>query len=479
MTTKLRHSRSRSGFGKWLALIVAMAMLAACNPTDSSSDTTTTTAAATTTAASGATTTAGGSGGESSSDGDERFPDDGRRETLTWATWNWGANYEAMYTSFMDEYTELDPRVEGFDIDVRPYPEYHDALNVGIAGNRAPEVGWIHGSVLDGYIDGGRLVDLRPIIEQYFPDFDLDDFDPQSLANFSRGDALYAIPNSNLVYAIVYNVDLFEEAGIETPLEMIEAGTWTWENLKTAAGELVDSGAARYGIEPGNTQLFNIGWHQLSDFYAEFGGSVWSDDKLTCTINQPGAVEATQLLWDMVFVDESMPGPAADVDFANGDIGMSIVRPAQAPAWVDAGFNWDIVRMPEGPEGFIAGLAQDATVAFANSANPELGAIFAVFTGTPENSRRFLSITPMPRASILSDVEAIRNSDSVLTPVQMDQAVLPALTAERWVPQYSHPNFAEVHSVSMPIFDQLWLPDADVQSVLDDVCAAIQPILGG
>lgn len=455
---KLWRTRSVS---TWLALTVGVALVAACNPTDTGGPATTSSDSVSLPAAT-----------------DGAFPDDGRRETLTWATWNWGDNYKDMLTGFMDDYTALDPRVEGFKTDVRPYSEYFDALNVAIAGQRAPEVGWIHGSVLDSYIDGGRLVDLRPVIEQYFPDYDLDDFDPQTIENFSRGDALYAIPNSNLVYSIVYNKDLFDQAGIDTPLEMMEAGTWTWDNLRKAAKELVDSGAARYGVIPGSTQLYNIGWHQLSDFYAEFGGSVWSDDKTTCTINEPGAVDATQFLWDMVYADESMPGPGVDVDFANGDIGMSIERAAQAPGWSEAGFAWDIVRMPDGPEGFIAGRAQDATVAFKDSANPDLGAIFAAFTATPENAQKYLSITPVPRTSIISDTEAIRNSDLVLTPEQMDQAVLPALTAENWVPQYSHPNFSEIHSRSMPVFDELWQPDADVQSVLDDVCSAIQPLMG-
>lgn len=82
-------------------------------------------------------------------------------------------------------------------------------------------------------------------------------------------------------------------------------------------------------------------------------------------------------------------------------------------------------------------------------------------------------------AAVPRTLKRCPTSDSVLTPEQMDQAVLPSLTAAEWVPQYSHPNFAEVHSLSMPVFDLLWLPDADVQTVLDEVCETIQPALGG
>lgn len=461
-----------------LVVAVAVAMLAAaCGTGDTSDESTDTTAAATETTAAGSDTTAGSD--DTATDGEGMFPDDGTSATLTWSTWNWGANYEEMLGGFMEEYAALDPRVEGFEVDVRPYSEYHSSLNVAMAAGRAPEVGWIHGSVLDAYIDAGRLVDLRPVIEEYFPDYDLDDYNEDALANLSRGDALYAIPAGDQVYSMVYNSDLFEAAGIDTPLEMIEAGTWNWENLQTAAKQLVDSGAARFGFDMGSTQLYNIGWHQLAEFYAAFGGSVWSDDKTQCTINEPEAVEATQLLWDMVFVDESMAGPGVDVDFASGDIGMSITRNNQAPGWNDAGFGWDIVRMPDGPEGFVPGHTANAVVAFVDSPNPELGAIFAAFTGTVENAREFLAISPIPRNSILEDVEAIRTSDSILTPEQMDQAVLPALTAEDWIPGFGHPNFDEVHSQSMPIFDEVWLPGADVQGVLDDVCESIQPLLGG
>ena len=42
----------------------------------------------------------------------------------------------------------------------------------------------------------------------------------------------------------------------------------------------------------------------------------------------------------------------------------------------------------------------------------------------------------------------------------------------------SHANFAAISNALQPKLDAVWAEGADVKSVLGDVCAAIEPLLG-
>ena len=46
------------------------------------------------------------------------------------------------------------------------------------------------------------------------------------------GDDVYAIPFSTSPFIMIYNADLFAEAGLKDPNEYVAEGTWTWETFR-------------------------------------------------------------------------------------------------------------------------------------------------------------------------------------------------------------------------------------------------------
>jgi multiple sugar transport system substrate-binding protein len=402
--------------------------------------------------------------------------DDGRRVDLTFMNWFYQGDMQAAYDEFIESYKQLDPRVQNVLVEEQPFVRYHDVMNVKLAGNNPPDVAWIHASLQDAYIDAGRLRDLRPYLES-LPDFDLDDFTPSSLAKWSRGDALYALPFTNATNVVFYNKDIFEQAGLPTPLEMEAAGEWTWENLAKVSKQLVDSGAARYGFHFGNN-IYTNGWRNLVEIWGPYGGGPWSEDGTTCRFNAPETVAATQLVHDMIFKDKSHPEPGIDVDFATGDVGMSLTRPNFAFRWKDGGFEWDVVRQPDGPMGYVPSLAQNGIAVFADSPNPDIAEGFLAHTLTRDNAIRFQVNTPSNRASTHTP-EILTQAVPDLTPEQMERTVVKALHNEQNVFEYAHRNFGPLFTNSHQIFDgKMWKADADVQAVSDEICEAITPLLG-
>ena len=80
---------------------------------------------------------------------------------------------------------------------------------------------------------------------------------------------------------------------------------------------------------------------------------------------------------------------------------------------------------------------------------------------------------PPARASVLSS-DAFLTANSLVTPEQME---IVAQGIEKGTVLPNHPNYPQIEATALPIFDQLWRPDVDVQPVLDEVCSAITPLL--
>lgn len=401
---------------------------------------------------------------------------DARQVELTFMNWFFGGDMGGIYTEFINEFVASEPRVTAVNVETQPFQRYHDVLNVKVAGQNAPDVSWIHASLQDAYIDAGRLYDLRPTLES-IEGFDLDDFTPQSLAPWTRDNSLYALPFTNATNVVFYNIDLFEQASLKTPEELEAEGNWNWETLKSTAKQLVDSGAARFGFHFGNN-IYTNGWRNLVEIWGPYGGGPWSQDGTECRFNAPETVTSTQLVHDMVFADESHPPPGLDVDFATGDVGMSLTRPNFAFRWKDGGFNWGVVRQPDGPQGFVPSLAQNGIAVHAGTANPDLAALFVAYTLTRDNAIRFQVNTPSNRLSTFTS-EILARAVPDLTPEQMERTVIKALQNDAVVYEYAHRNFGPLFTHSHTIFDgQMWKADADVNAVLNSICDVITPLLG-
>jgi multiple sugar transport system substrate-binding protein len=390
--------------------------------------------------------------------------------------WFYDGPMKDVYDKYIASFLGQQPAVSAVNVETHPFVRYNDVLNVQLAANQPPNVSWINASVGPQYVGSGRLYDLGPAIEAV-PDFDLADFGEDTLAPWMHDGKLVALPFTNAGNVVFYNKDIFEAAGVPTPIELQEQGNWTWETVRETAKALKDNGGARYGFVH-NNNIFTLGFRNLVELWNAYGAAPWSADGLTCTFNSPEAVAATQLLWDMIFTDQSHPGPDVQWDFAAGDIGMAMGRSNQiGPNLAEVPFEWDVTALPEGPAGFVPSRAQNGIAVWAEAPNPELAAEFVVHTLIKENAALFSSNSPSPRKSLQS-IEVIAPVTPYLSEEQLERSVIPALTSETFGFEYSHQNFAPVERNANLVFDgQIWVEGADVQAGLDQVCNDVQPLM--
>jgi multiple sugar transport system substrate-binding protein len=399
----------------------------------------------------------------------------GQKAELSMLSWNYTGTMKDAYDGYVTGFLAKEPKVATVSIEAQPFVNFGDVLNVRLSAKMPPNISWINASTGPQYVKSGKLVDLTPAIDAT-SDFDLTDYPDAALAPWRNGDKLVALPFTNASNVVFYNADIFAKADIPTPLELSNEGKWTWDTMRDTARQLVTRQSAKYGLLL-NNNIFTNGFRNMIDIYAPYGAAPWSDDGQTCTINSPQSVQATQLIWDMIYTDKSLPGPGVQADWTAGNIGMVLGRANAFNNLGDLPFKWDIVSVPDGPNGFVPERAQNGIGVWADAPNSDLAAEFVVYTLTKDNSIKFAANTPSPRKS-LANLDAIQPANKILNGDQLTRSVIKALNAQNFKLEYSHANYAPVEKQINQDFDaSIWNETAQIPAALNKMCADVAPLL--
>ncbi len=98
-------------------------------------------------------------------------------------------------------------------------------------------------------IDSGTAIPLQDFIDR--DNFDISDLSEGLVRSYTIDGKFYALPMGSSLVGIVYNADLFEQAGVDPALLK------SWDGVFEAAQKLVDSGVCTYGgaIAPSGFEL--------------------------------------------------------------------------------------------------------------------------------------------------------------------------------------------------------------------------------
>jgi len=231
-----------------------------------------------------------------------------------------------------------------------------DAFVVASASNEAPDILAMHPQELAQFIVLDLLTPLDDLIagsEILKPENYLESaWNP----NIYEG-TLYAIPLDLHMHGLYYNLDLFEQAGIENPpatgAELIEIGK---QLTVDANGNHPDD----EGFDPNNIVQYAINMHsnhhaffQWWALYRQLGGELISEDGTECAMDIDKAAQAWQFLQDLVYTHHIAPQGQTDYarDFLSGRTAMLIDGPWQMPAFeaaeAETGFRWASAKYPQ------------------------------------------------------------------------------------------------------------------------------------
>ena len=194
------------------------------------------------------------------------------------------------------------------------------------------------------YVDSSRFPDL--VAEQVLEPIgdrldDPDDFFEALRETFTYEGELYCPPKDFSILALQYNVQMFDEAGIEPPT--------TWDELAAAAEALTTDDTAGLVLGP---ELARLGV-----FINQAGGSILTEDE-TSNITDPASLEGLRFI-EQMFTEGWATTPAElDAGWSGEAFGQERAAMTIEGNWIigamNAEFpdiNYATAPLPEGPGG--------------------------------------------------------------------------------------------------------------------------------
>lgn len=389
---------------------------------------------------------------------------------LRMTVWTADESQLGLFDDIAQEYIDANPDlVSSVDFEVLPFEDYTTSLTTQLAGGNTPDLGWIFESNAPEFVESGALVDIGPTLQDT-DGYEYDDIVSTNLDLWSTDEGLFAYPFSNSPFNIFVNTDRIEESGQPNPADLVESGEWTYDAAREIAIESVDElGGAGLVVRDFDYSI----WENLATVWGGWGAEPWSEDGQTCTFTNPEMVDAMTWLHEATFTDGAIPGPGTSVDFFGGDVTMTVTQISRA-ASLDGSFEWDVVPLPAGPAGQQNVVGQAGIGVFANGDNPEIAADFLAHFTSPESAEKLAAYFPPPRESLLN-ADVLGDANPLLSNEQLESVVVGGIIDATAKP--AHANFAQVQSTVRGELDALWTEGADVEAVLQDVCAAAEPLL--
>lgn len=250
-------------------------------------------------------------------------------EISVWLTPQWqgvldasedGADYDSFFNHaaerFEDEYDKYDVKV---NVEVVAGDQRDELLNVNLSGGTPPDIFFESTFAMEEYAHRGALLPLTDIID----DEARADIDESYWENVTFGDDVYFYPFQHMPGTLVYNADMFRDAGLEDYIGgEDEIKTWTIDELE----EIL------YGVKENLPRDKYTNAYPMSLFAVNNQGDTWNlaylrmfgndvyDDDGNLVFDDENGVKALE--WLKKIYDEELTNPGAESVSSNDALAM-------------------------------------------------------------------------------------------------------------------------------------------------------------
>lgn len=160
---------------------------------------------------------------------------------------------------------------------------YADRLQTMMGADEEPDAFFVGQESVSAYAEAGTVADLEGDFDQEI----LDDFDQDVFDAMIPVEGLPYIPKDFQTLGIMYNEEVFSNAGHDEFPE-------TWSEFRTALEDIRDEGEVDYPyVEAGSSLFAGYIWYAL---LAGNGGQVMNDDRTECVVHSEEAVEVLEFI---------------------------------------------------------------------------------------------------------------------------------------------------------------------------------------
>ena len=385
--------------------------------------------------------------------------------TVTMWSFPLSVDDKAMFEPIIEEFNELHPNIK-IDIQHLPWSGRYEKMLTAIAGGEAPNVVYLNDFQVPLFAATDNLVPISEVYTQKELDAMYTD---GAMGALTYDGTLYALPVLQNSLGYMYNVDLFEEAGLDpdNPPE-------TWDEIEAAAakltkkneqGEIVQAGI-RYDMNRPSpvTSVMNQVW--------QAGGDVLDKDGKVI-INSPETAEAlnwVKSLFDKGYAQKSNLN-GGGFEFASGKVGIELeCEPSKVTQVAAAApeLNFRVGPILTGKEK-VGYVTVGSYAMFSKADDREATVAWVKFLTEAKNAQRILAASGF--ASPRKDV----NSADYLTDERLAAIASQAEWAKGTGPM--NPHYSEILEVLTAEFNSILLGVKSTEKGLEDAQSQIEMIM--
>lgn len=249
-----------------------------------------------------------------------------------------------LWTDYLEERRKVFTERTGIEVEILAMSgnAAREQLLVMRAAGISPDVTDFWGALAGDYISAGFFEDLRPYAAR--AGYQVDElYQPQVVEALTYQGALFSMPNYINPRVTYFHKNLFESAGLPTPVAAGE--DWTWESMRDAAKRLTrdlngDGAIDQYGIDT----VTGMAWEQ---FVHQAGGRLYNEILFPTEsrFNTEPVLVATEFARQLLLDDRVVGG-----SLTAGTAAMSFTASAQVKDQLAAaGYDWDMSLHAKGP----------------------------------------------------------------------------------------------------------------------------------
>ncbi|MEC0333205.1 sugar ABC transporter substrate-binding protein [Paenibacillus macerans] len=377
-----------------------------------------------------------------------------------------------------------------------PESDYDTKLTAMVAAGETPDAGYVHGELGEAWQKEGKFINFN---EMFAKDTELKKEDFLDYIWFNGDDPNYTwgISTAGETFALFYNKDLFEEAGVEMPPAKAE-DAWTWDQFVEAAKQLTidknGKNAADPGFDKDNIKQFGVSFESwygpVMAHIVNNEGDLVSEDGRKFALDQPEAVEAIQRLADLINVHHVAPNPVQAKSIPSQAVALQskLVAMSMHGQWINldlgaAKVNYDIGVLPKMKRSVAMGIS-GVSAMFKSTKHPEATWLLTKFLADPSGAlnlyRDGLWMPTLKKWYTDPELVAQWAENNPSHPSGFKDAFLTNLLNNSTPsPVYYVKNFGKVSSLAFSALDPVWLGKQSAEEAMKEVASKVQPEIQG
>ncbi len=250
-----------------------------------------------------------------------------------------------LWREILDAFNKEHPDIK-IELEHVPYSAYFSKIQTMMAAGIPPDAIFIGPMELRGFVGLDAMLPLDDFIKND-KGFRKTDYYPAALNPYIINSKLYGLPNDVAVWAVIYNKDLFDKAGVDYP-----KANWTWQDFlvkSKAINKINPDGAhATFGCIFGSYELWM--WQNKGNYYDN------NFNPKKSIFDSKANRQTFTFLHDLIYKHKVAPTQSEAQSlgswfeaFKTGRLGMYITGHWEVPQLHKVKtIRWDIAELPKG-----------------------------------------------------------------------------------------------------------------------------------